>query len=176
MKPSSGGWPSLNGRRTLSAGVCFCAAILWMVPFLRAAEPSKSVPSVEGAKKTSETPQGIAARAGQITAKAGQVTAEAQWRSQLNTEPPYYRMEENFPPLQGQDFVLAEIYLANHGKEPVEWTRVWVDGKAADDLAKVGMVDGKKSNVFPNRTIVWWQFYPVATCAPGETVCLQINF
>ncbi len=103
---------------------------------------------------------------------SGKFRAEAQYRAPIAPTPAYLDVQvhpfrpntdsKRVPPVRAaEEFCFVEAYLTNQADQPVEWTKAFLNGQ-------------KLGEVFPQRDLVWWQFYPTPMAKPGETIELQI--
>ena len=86
-------------------------------------------------------------------------------------------------------FNTLEVYFQNRTLKPVEFKSVSVDGRTwpvvvarkIPSAIKSLSVGGQEFSLTPpvlaqDPDVTWWQFYPTAKAAAGETVVLQVNF
>jgi hypothetical protein len=86
-------------------------------------------------------------------------------------------------------FNTLEVYFQNRTLKPVEFKSVSVDGRTwpvvvarkIPSAIKSLSVGGQEFSLAPpvlaqDPDVTWWQFYPTAKAAAGETVVLQVNF
>lgn len=104
-------------------------------------------------------------------ANAAGITAEVQYRPSIDSRAPYRRLkfdtvvlkngEHVSPAPEGASYPLIEVFLTNHRNRTLECLRVYFNARELKD--------------FPEKDVLWWQFYPCPVAKPGETILLQIS-